>query len=332
MSDRRTALVLGATGGVGYETARALLARGWHVRALHRRPGETSISLPGVDWVAGDAMDAEAVLRAAAGADVILHGVNPPGYRHWRQIALPMLDNAIGAARAVGARLVFPGTVYNYGPDALPLVAEDTPQTPRTRKGAIRVEMEARLACASAADGLRVLILRGGDFFGPHTGNSWFSQAIVKPGQPLRKITYPGRPDAGHAWAYLPDFALTIARLLDRSHVLERFAAFHFGGHWFERGIELAEQIRLVAGRPDLPIRRFPWPALLALTPFVRLFREMAEMRYLWTMPLRLDNRKLVAFLGAEPHTPIGTALTRTLSALDCLDVADDAAKRMAAA
>ena len=33
----KTALVLGATGGVGGETARALLRRGWKVRALARR-------------------------------------------------------------------------------------------------------------------------------------------------------------------------------------------------------------------------------------------------------------------------------------------------------
>ena len=32
----------------------------------------------------------------------------------------------------------------------------------------------------------------------------------------------------------------------------------------------------------------------------VTTMREMLEMRYLWRKPLRLDNRKLVAFLGEE--------------------------------
>ena len=32
----RTALIIGATGGIGSETARALVASGWTVRALHR--------------------------------------------------------------------------------------------------------------------------------------------------------------------------------------------------------------------------------------------------------------------------------------------------------
>jgi hypothetical protein len=34
---------------------------------------------------------------------------------------------------------------------------------------------------------------------------------------------------------------------------------------------------------------------------------------------LQLDNRKLVAFLGAEPHTPLETALFTTLTGLGCM-------------
>jgi hypothetical protein len=53
-----------------------------------------------------------------------------------------MLDSSIAAAKASGARILFPGTVYNFGPDAWPILREDSPQRPKTRKGAIRVEME----------------------------------------------------------------------------------------------------------------------------------------------------------------------------------------------
>ena len=57
VNTNRIALVLGATGSVGREVVRALLARGWRVRALHRSP-ETAAScfsgLP-VEWLQGDA-------------------------------------------------------------------------------------------------------------------------------------------------------------------------------------------------------------------------------------------------------------------------------------
>jgi nucleoside-diphosphate-sugar epimerase len=72
------------------------------------------------------------------------------------------------AAQACRARIFFPGAVYNFGPDAFPLLAEDAPQRPQTRKGAIRVEMETSLR-AAAEQGVRVLILRAGDWFGPVT-------------------------------------------------------------------------------------------------------------------------------------------------------------------
>ncbi len=49
---------------------------------------------------------------------VIVHAVNPPGYRDWEKLVLPMLNNAIAAAGAVGARIVLPGTVYNFGLDS----------------------------------------------------------------------------------------------------------------------------------------------------------------------------------------------------------------------
>ena len=170
MAERKLTLVLGATGGFGSEMARRLMAHGWQVRALNRNPAKIHKPIAGVDWRAGDAMNRDDVVAAAEGAALIVHAVNPPGYRGWRGLALPMLENTIAAAEAAGARILFPGTVYNYGPDAFPLIAEDAPQRPTTRKGAIRVEMEARLRAASER-GVRVLILRGGDWFGSSNQN-----------------------------------------------------------------------------------------------------------------------------------------------------------------
>jgi len=321
MTPTRTALILGATGGAGFEIARALRAHGWQIRAMYRRPETAFSMMPEADWICGDAMRAEDVMMAASHADLIVHAVNPPGYRNWGKLVLPMIDNTIAAARANGARIVLPGTVYNYGPDAFPLLRETSPQNPKTRKGAIRVELEARLKRA-AETGVNVLVVRAGDFFGPNTGNSWLAQGMVKPGQPVRSITHPGKPGIGHAWAYLPDFAETVARLVDRGDELAAFETFHFNGHWFEDGREMAERLRLVAGVPDATIRRFPWPVLHLLKPFVSLFREMAEMQYLWNVPVRLDNSKLVNRLGSEPHTPLDGALRETLRGMKCLPVA----------
>lgn len=323
----KTALVLGATGGIGGEMVRQLLGAGWQVRALTR--AETpSPRGDNIEWLRGDALSRTDVLAAAKGCAVIVHAVNPPGYRHWGRLVLPMLDNTIAAAIAEGATIVLPGTVYNYGPDAFPAteeaLAEDAPQHPRTRKGAIRVEMEARLETA-ATQGARVLIVRAGDFFGPRAGNNWFSQGLVKPGQPVRTVLYPGAPGVGHQWSYLPDVARTMLQLLALRDTLPPFARFHMAGHWDHDGRQMTDAIgRAVtqATGATPAIRRFPWWLAALASPFVATLREMREMRYLWQTPLRMDNVQLLAVLGQEAHTPLAEAVRATLEGMGNLKVA----------
>jgi nucleoside-diphosphate-sugar epimerase len=288
---------------------------------MHRKPDTLPAArqTAGLRWFRGDAMSRSDVAGAASGVSVIIHAVNPPGYRNWGKLVLPMLDNTIAAAAANAARIVLPGTVYNFGPDALADLKEDAPQAPITTKGRIRAEMEGRLRAAAAA-GCKVLIVRAGDFFGPSAANNWFSQALVKRGKPVLTITYPGAPGIGHQWAYLPDVAATIVRLLEKSSELEPFAVFHMQGHWDADGTEMIAAIRRTVGNPRIKVAKMPWGLMRLLSPFVPLFRELAEMRYLWTTPVRLDNAHLLSVLGAEPHTPLDAAVRETLLSLGCLD------------
>lgn len=318
MKTTQQALVLGATGNIGGEIARRLVENGWQVRALQRNPTQLVNPDTRFEWIKGDAMRREDVLAAAANVDLIVHAVNPAGYHNWAGLVLPMLDNSIAAARASGARILLPGTVYNFGPDAFPLIDEDAPQHPRTRKGAIRVEMERRLQEASR-DGVRSLIVRAGDYFGPGSGNSWFSGAMIKPHKPLRSLLYPGRRHVGHQWAYIPDVAETMLRLLALDRSLPTFARYHMRGHWDADGARMIESIRRVTNRP-VKVRRFPWWVLPMASPFSELFRELREMRYLWQRSVQLDNGRLTDLLGEEPHTPWDQAVSATLNSLGVVD------------
>lgn len=313
----RIALVLGATGGIGGEVASRLAAGGWQVRALHRASGQAGRD-GRFQWIKGDAMVAADVAKAAEGAELIVHAVNPPGYRDWDKLVLPMLDNTIAAAEANGARIVLPGTVYNYGPDAFPVITEAAPQNALTRKGRIRVEMERRLEAAALRGKARVLIVRAGDFFGPKAANNWFSQGLVKAGSRPRSIGSPGRRGVGHQWAYLPDMAEAMVRLAEHAG-LDDFASFNFGGHWDGDGTAMTQAIRHALDEPFLPVRAMPWWLMRLAAPFVPFLKEVMEMRYLWKVPVRLDNARLVATLGAEPHTPLEEAVRATLAGVGCL-------------
>ena len=98
-----------------------------------------------------------------------------------------MIENTLAAAQATGAHILLPGTIYNYGPDAFPVLREDSPQRATTHKGTIRIALERKLEEA-ARHGVRSLIVRFGDFFGPKPGNNWFSQGMVTPNRPLTSV------------------------------------------------------------------------------------------------------------------------------------------------
>jgi nucleoside-diphosphate-sugar epimerase len=178
--------------------------------------------------------------------------------------------------------------------------------------------MERHLYTAASED-VAVLIVRAGDFFGPHAGNSWFSQGMVTPGKPVRRIAYPGKAGIGHQWAYLPDVAETMVLLLEKSPTLPTFAVFQMAGHWDEDGREMIAAIRKAAGNSRISVARMPWLPMRLLSPFVPLFRELVEMRYLWTNPIRMTNHRLLATIGTEPHTPLDLAVHETLDGLGCL-------------
>lgn len=327
METKKTALVLGATGGIGGSIAAALLRHGWHVRGMAR--DVAGIRYPGqIDWIQGDAMQRADVMRAAEGAAVIVHAVNPPNYANWDKLVLPMIDNTIAAAKAAGARIVLPGTVYNYDPEKTPIVDADTPQNPKSRKGAVRVALEERLQ--RAAPEVPSLILRAGDFFGPGARSSWFAQAMVAKGKPVRRIVNTAR-GGGHSWAYLPDLAETFARLLDRPERLRPFERVQFEGLYDDTGMRMIDAIRRACGR-QLPVYGFPWWAMRLLAPFGGFPREAAEIAPVWRHPMRFDNTRLIELIGPEPRTPLDDAMRAALIDMGCLDAASLPALRQAAA
>jgi nucleoside-diphosphate-sugar epimerase len=142
---------------------------------------------------------------------------------------------------------------------------------------------------------------------------------MVMAGQPVRFVMTPGDKALYHSWAYLPDVGETIARLVENEESLQRFDAFHFKGHWLSN-CDMASAICAAAGISRRRILPFPWWLMRASAPVVELSREMMEMRYLWDEPLQLDNRKLAAHLGSEPHTALESAVRTTLIGIGCLN------------
>ena len=137
------ALVTGATGLLGSYLVRRLIADGWQVRALVRRPAAAAnLTTLGVELRAGDVLDLPRFADAARGCDALFHGAAVVTDRGgWEAYRTPNVDgtrNAVTAAARAGARLLHVSSVAVYGPAARyehgpGSVTEDTPLAPLPR-------------------------------------------------------------------------------------------------------------------------------------------------------------------------------------------------------
>jgi nucleoside-diphosphate-sugar epimerase len=308
-----TVLILGARGRFGLATARAFADAGWRVLG-QTRPGAPVPEATSIEWLGIDLHDTQALVRAAQGAAVVVHALNPAyTNRAWQSQVLPMTDAAIGITRALGATLMVPGNVYNFGTNMPAVLREDTPQEASTVKGRVRIAMETRLQ----ASGVRCIVIRAGDFFGSGQG-TWFDTAMVKN---IRKgvFTYPGAPEVSRAWAYLPDLACTFVAVAQRRDALTPYEVLHFAGHRItgQRWLDLLTSVSRAQGwvKPEshLKMGSLPWAVIRMGALVVPTWAALLEMRYLWQTPHALANEKLTALIGSEPHTPLVRAAEAAL-------------------
>ena len=299
-------LVMGITGGFGGHVAEVLLERGWSVRALVRDPLKLPQRLLGVEVVKGDAADIDSIRAAAEGVDLLVYGVNPPGYR-WEGTVLPWLDNMARVAEEKRLTIVFPGNVYVFDPADGPEFAEDAPARPISSRGRLRMAMEQRLHQATER-GARVVIVRGGDFIGKYANSAWMGQ-LIKRTKRGYVLSAAGPRDLPHTWAYLPDMARLVADVVAKQNQLPAYSTFHFEGYRLTFD-GIAQAIAAASGDPVIT-KAFPWWFLRLIAPFYGLFEGLLEMRYLWETEINLREEKLRGMVEVR-QTPFVDALVES--------------------
>ncbi len=302
-SSPATVLVLGASGRLGQACCQAFGEAGWTVLAQFRRPPTRPVPA-GVTAIVLPLTDSAGLVAAAHGAAVVVSALSPAQYTLacWKKEALPLVQSASAIARALGAVLLWPGSVYSFGRRLPAVLDEDTPHRPDTPFGRIRRDLEERLQRAASSDGPRCAIIRAGDFFGAGQG-SWLDQVMLK--DPTgRQITLPADPEVPHAWAYLPDLAQVFVRVAAARHRLGPFTVLHFSGHTVS-GHDW--QAALDNGEPRR-LRRFPWLMVRLASYGVPMLAAICQQRYLWLRPHRLTGTRLEALIGPVPQTPFTEA------------------------
>jgi nucleoside-diphosphate-sugar epimerase len=203
------AMVTGGTGFLGCHIARRFLGEGWDVRLvdvldldepdLRERQGPPGgqASGPRVEVVIADVRDPEAMRRACAGVDVVLHTAAALPIQGSRQIIEAVnvggTRNVLEGAVAAGVRRVIAiSSTALYGiPDIHPLY-EDSPISPLGLYGISKHQLEQQCQ-AYRARGLDVVVVRPKTFIG--TGRLGLFQILFDWIQRGKRIPILGRGD-----------------------------------------------------------------------------------------------------------------------------------------
>lgn len=277
-----TVLILGASGRFGRNAALAFEAAGWTVRRFNRTQDQLDI--------------------AAKGVDVIVAGWNPQ-YQDWAAQVPDQQAQIRRVALTNDATVILPGNVYVYGPESHSPWGADTPHRATNPLAIVRRDLETALQ----REGVKTILLRGGDFLDTEPSGNWFDLMMAK-SLPKGTLTFPGRTDADHAWAFLPDMARAAVALAQKRDTLNRFEDVPFPGYTMT-GDQMAQTLSRALGRP-IRTRRMSWIPLHLALPFMPVAKHLFEMRYLWSLPHALDGDKFHRLLPGFQMTSPEKALT----------------------
>lgn len=299
--------VLGSNGHLGHAATAAFRDAGWQVTGLARTNRKP---VAGTQFVQGDASDRAVVEAAIAQADVVVQALHLPYDKWGNGAAEAQLQIVLDAMTGSGKTLLFPGTIYNYR-------ASDRTVSPGLRqeaekpRGAIRIRLEQMLRESAAHDGIKVAVIRAGDFFGPGNRDDWYGAGML---MDLAKgrLYHLGDLNSRHSWAYLPDLGRAFATVAEQHASLAAFENFHFAGHWVSHG-QIMAAIQTALGR-QLKIAPMPWWLLRAMGLINPIMRDIYRMRYLWLNEMELVDPRLDALLGTGCATPFEMAVAATIA------------------
>lgn len=173
-------LAVGGNGFIGWHLVAALRARGHDVIVAGRRPQPIRPLMDGVPYVSADIGDKDRLTRLLEGVDAVAHlaSATVPATGD-KDPASDITRNLLGTLSLVEAmgiagvqRLLFlssGGTVYGP-PQAIP-VDESHPLVPTCSYGIVKLAIERYLDVFAATRGLRPVVIRASNPYGPLQGN-----------------------------------------------------------------------------------------------------------------------------------------------------------------
>jgi nucleoside-diphosphate-sugar epimerase len=220
---KRTILVTGATGVVGFAIVKMLVERGHAVRAIVRDVTRAKAVLdPAVDILAGDVTDRASVERAAVGVGSVFHAAGLP--EQWvrdeaifHRVNTEGTANVLAVAQKAGVeRFVYTSTMDVFEAPPGGTLSEDRPATGTKPTAYERSKMAAQALVQEAqSNGLSTVHLNPSAVYGPSPSCTALNKLIVDvvnrkvPLLPPLGIPYVHADGVArahlHAWEHAPD-------------------------------------------------------------------------------------------------------------------------------
>ena len=305
MTTQQPHVVTGA-GPVGATVALQLAERGIAVRLLTRSGSGPDHAL--IERRTVDVSDREHLRPHLEGVAAVHHCIHGSQYRAsaWRA-ELPAAEQVVlELAREVGAVVVFPESLYSYGPvDGV--IDEDTPRTATRGKLGIRADL-LRARDASSTHTVSVV---ASDFFGPAVRTSHAGERLVPTILAGKTVTVVGSLDQPHSFTYVPDLARAMVTASLDPALWDRVLHSPTVAAGTQR--ELVAAIAAAAGT-SVP-RAFAVPSWVfkAMGVVSVDMRELAETSYQFDRPFVMDSHRSEELLGLAP-TPFEQQVKETVA------------------
>jgi nucleoside-diphosphate-sugar epimerase len=312
-NDKPAIALFGGSGTLGHALAPLFAAQPFRVVGRSSTQLRSAFAAyPAADLAVWDPAKPETARVALEGIRTLVYLVGVP-YTDFRLHPV-LFEQVLTAAIEQGVeRCALVATVYPFGLAQTALVREDHPRNPHTFKGQMRKQQEDILLSADARESIRGTILRLPDFYGPHAERSYLSSLFqaAAHGKTAQLI---GPLNTPHEYVYIPDAARILFRLIEEDGA--------YGHTWNLAGsgkITLAEVVKLVESITGKPVRKFvAGKRMLQLVGmFDPLLKEVAEMHYLFTQPLFLDDSALTKLLGSLNKTSYQEGVRASLAAAE---------------
>lgn len=303
----KKALVLGASGGIGYALVRELVSRNVEVVAFSRGIEKLEMLYrhePMVTTFAGDVLIEQDVMKATEGVDVIFHAVGFP-YQVWSETHPLCIEILIRVAEKQKVKIALVDNIYAYGLQYNVNVTEDMKKDPHTKKGKIRLAMENALKSSNVP----CLIVHMPDLYGPNAGNTILYETLKNVVQ-NKTANFVGSTHVSREFLYTFDGAKAMVELAFREDA--------YNQNWnipAVRPITGEEVIKIL--REETGYKKSVRTISKTMIRFMGLFqpfmKELVEMMYLTEKPVILSGEKYERKIGALPRTPYREGMKETL-------------------